>query len=407
MSKSFIKIITPLFLLFFISMGAFAQSKQDLQQKKKKLMEEIRYTNKLLKETEKSKKTTLNQLKRLNKKISSREHLIVTMEEEISMLSDSIDFRVNIVDSLEEDLEQLKSEYAEMVRNAYKDRNNYNKLMFVFAADNFNQAFRRLKYFQQYARYRENQASKIKSQQAEIDDQILILSATKQSKEGLLQAKLNEKNVLASEKNKQESVVSSFKGKERQLKKQLKQKEQASRQITKAIERIIAEEIRKAREAAKKAGNSAEGFPMTPEARELSNSFEANKGKLPWPVEEGVVTGLFGLQSHPTLKGVKVSNNGIDISTSKESMGRTVFKGTISSVVIIPGNGKAVIINHGNYFTTYGYFKEVFVSSGDKVETKQNLGVLVDDEGESSATLHLEIWKVRDMLNPEKWIFKK
>ena len=408
MNRYFISRLFTFILCFCCFLGvSYSQSKKELQQKKQQLQKEIEYTNKLLKETATTKKTSLNQLRKLNKKISTRQNLIATMETEINLLNDSIDLQVQKIDSLERDLDLLKEEYAEMIRSAYKNRSSYNKLMFLFAAEDFNQAFKRLKYFQQYAQYRQNQAEKIVAQQAEIDAQIKLLEAVKKSNEGLLKAKLNERNVLSKEKNEQEGVVNSLKGKEQQLKKELRNKEEAAQKITKAIERVIAEEIRKAREAAKKAGEKEEGFPMTPEARELSNSFAANKGKLPWPVDEGVVTGLFGEHPHPTLKGVKVQNNGIDISTKKENMGRAVFEGKVSRVIIIPGEGKVVMINHGEYFSVYSFFKEVFVVAGDKVDTKQNIGVLIADQDDASSNLHVEIWKMKNKLNPEQWIYKK
>ena len=186
----------------------------------------------------------------------------------------------------------------------------------------------------------------------------------------------------------------------------LKNKRAAAKKIAKEIEKIIAEEIRKAKEAAKKAGKSEKGFPMTPEARELANSFAENKGKLPWPVGEGVITAQFGEHPHPTLKGVKLQNNGIEISTKKANMGRAIYRGKVSRVIIIPGEGKVVMVSHGDYFTVYFYFKEVFVSAGDMVDLKQNLGVLMTNQDENASIMHLEIWKVTNKLNPEKWILK-
>lgn len=412
MSKFFIKQLLLLAILCCGIAGAgFGQGKKSLQQKKSKLQEEIRYTNKLLKETAKTKSTSINQLRQLNKKISSRQKLISTIEEEIDLLNDSILIQISNVDSLEANLGVLKDEYAQMIRNAYRNRSSYNRLMFLFSAHNFNQAFKRLKYFQQYAQYRQEQAKKIEAEQAEIDAQIRILEAIKKSNEGLLKAKLNERNVLSGEKSQQERIVKSLKGKEKQLKQDLEKKKKASRQVAKAIERIIEEEIRKAREAAKKAGKNDKGFPMTPEAIELSNSFTANKGKLPWPVNEGVITSKYGLNPHPTLKGVEVPNNGIDISTKKGNIARSTFEGTVSKIIIIPGQGKVIIVNHGKYLTLYSYIKEQYVNSGDKVQTKQELGVLMDQSNESSSIMHFEIWKINDnpppvKLNPEKWIFK-
>lgn len=407
MSRCITKGLWIFALLFgLFALGANAQSKKELQDRKRKLQEEIEYSNKLLQQTEQTKKASLNQLLQLNKKISSREALIQAMEEEIEMINDSIQFQEEQLDSLEASLKLLKDEYAEMIRSAYKNRSAYDRLMFIFSADNFNQAFKRLKYFQQYAQYRRAQADNILETQNYIDAQLRMLEAIRRSKKGLLQAKLNERNTLAQEKNQKESVVSQLKGKEKQLKKELNEKQAAARKVEAAIERIIAEEIRKAREAAKKAGKNSDGFPMTPEARELSNSFTANKGKLPWPVGEGVITEKFGEHPHPTLKGVKVQNNGIDISTKKNNLGRAVFEGEVRKIIIIPGEGKAVLIRHGEYFTLYSYFKDVYVSADDKVTTKEELGVLIESDDGANSEMHFEIWKGREKLNPEQWIFK-
>ncbi len=397
-----------LILLFSFSPAnnLFGQSKKELQLKKRKLQKEINYTNSLLKETEKSKKTSLNQLRQLNKKISIREQLITAMEMEVQLFEDSIQKQQHFIDSLQIEVDTLKIEYAEMIKRAYKNKNAYQRLMFLFSADDFNQAYKRLKYFQQYAAYRELQADRIVSTQDSLDANLQLLEAIRNSKEGLLKAKLNERNVLSSEKSKKQEVVNSLKGKEKQLKKDLKSKQAAAKKIQNAIAKIIEDEIRRAREAAKKAGKSSKGFPMTPEAIELSNSFAANKGKLPWPVGEGVITGKFGEHPHPSLKNVKVQNNGIDISTKKGNMGRAIFDGTVSRVLIIPGEGKVVMIRHGEYFSVYHYFKEVFVSAGDVVTTKQNLGILLDNQ-EATSNMHLEIWKTTTKLNPASWIFNK
>lgn len=393
--------------IFMMALGASGQSKNELQSRKVKLKKEINYTNQLLQETEKTKKSSLNQLMQLNKKISSRESLINAMEEEISITNDSIQKQEVLLDSLEKELNQLKEEYAEMIRNANKNRSSYNRMMFIFSSQNFNQAYKRLKYFQQYAQYRQLQAENINKTQQKIDAQVKLLEMVQKSKEGLLKAKLNERNTLASEKNQKETVVKDLKGKERQLKKELKEKEAASRKIEAAIERIIAEEIRRAKEAAKKAGSEEKGFPMTPEARELSNSFAANKSKLPWPVAEGIITEEFGEHPHPTLKGVKVQNNGINISTKKNNIGRSVFEGIVRKIIIIPGEGKAVLIRHGEYFTLYSFFKEVFVSTDDKVTTKQQLGILINGDDGANSEMHFEIWKGMEKLNPSQWIIKE
>src|SRR5690554_2291253 len=406
MSGWFIKNIFVLLLLLF-AFGASGQSKVELQNRKRKLQKEISYTNKLLQETGKTKESSLNQLRQLSKKISSREQLIQTMEEEIAIISDSIKRQEQELDSLEKSLKRLKDEYAEMIRTANKNRSSYDRMMFIFSSENFNQAFKRLKYFQQYAQYRRGQAESIEETQHFIDAQLQLLQAVRKSKEGLLKAKLNERNTLSSEKIQKEKVVHELKGKEGQLKKELQQKQAAAQQIEAAIQRIITEEIRKAKAEAKKAGKTEKGFPMTPEAQELSNSFVANKGKLPWPVTEGVITEQFGEHPHPTLRNVKVQNNGINIATKKNNMGRSVFEGEVRKIFIIPGEGKAVLIRHGEYFTLHSFFKDVFVRTNEKVTTKQELGILIDASDGTNSEMHFEIWKGINKINPESWILKE
>lgn len=394
-------------LLVLFAVGASGQSKSELQGHKKKLQQEINYTNQLLQKTAKTKESSLNQLKQLSKKISSREELIQTIEGEISLLNDSIRGHESELDSLESILEQLKEEYAEMIKSAYKNRSSYDRMMFIFSSSNFNQAFKRLKYYQQYAQYRRSQAENIQQTQVLIDAQLHLLQAVKKSKEGLLQARLQERSMLSSEKNQKEKVVQDLKGQEGKLRKELQQKQNAARKVDAAIQKIIEEEIRLAKEAARKAGGDGKGFPMTPEARELSASFASNKGKLPWPVAEGVITEQFGEHTHPTLKNVKVQNNGINITTKKNNIGRAVFNGVVRGIIIIPGEGKAVLVNHGEYYTLYSYFKDVYVSKDDKITTKQNLGVLIDGDDGSNSDMHFELWKNFDKINPELWLIKQ
>jgi septal ring factor EnvC (AmiA/AmiB activator) len=383
-----------------------AQGKSELQQKKKELQKEIIYTNKLLDETAQNKKASISQLLQLGKKINAREELIQTMNQEIVLIDNTIDSNQVVLDSLTNTLKLLKDEYAKILQSAYKNRSAYDQLMFVFSSEDFNQAFKRLKYLQQFTRYRKNQVLKIEFTQDEINTKITQLEAIKLSKKNLLNSIQNEYKKLGSEKSQKQDVVNQLQGKEKELKNQLSEKKKASQKLDKAIERIIEEEIRKAKEAAKKAGKDSKGYPLTPEAKELSNSFTANQGKLPWPVVEGLITEKFGEHPHPALPGVKVQNNGIDISTTKGSVIRSIFEGEVTAVIIIPGGGKGVMIRHGEYLSVYTYFQELYVKKGDKVSTKQDLGIVVTDD-DSKTNLHLEIWKNTTKLNPELWIFRK
>lgn len=394
-------------LLIIIAVPTFAQNKSELEKRKKKLQQEIRLTNKLLKETRKNKDLSVDELLKLKSKINSRTNLIAAMSSEMRLINKEITSNNREIIELEQELKSLKEEYAKIIYYAYKHRSSYDKIMFVFASKDVNQAYKRLKYIQQYSEYRKRQANEIVATQNELEQKIIALKQSKEEKAVLVSLEKQEKENLALEKSEQESIVQKLQGKEQELKNKLKKKEQAKRKLQKAIQRIIEEEIRKAREAAKKSGKTTKGFPMTPEALKLSNSFASNKGKLPWPVTQGVITGQFGKHPHPVLEGIVVNNNGIDISTTKGATARAVFAGVVSSVAIIPGEGKVVMIRHGEYLTVYSYMSEVFVSKGDKIDLKQDLGVLVNEAGKSKTQVHLEIWKGMTKLNPKYWIFRK
>ena len=394
-------------LFVFTAQYATAQSKKDLEHKKKKLQKEIQLTNKLLKETRKDKNLSVDELLKLKSKINSRSNLIAAMNSEIRLINTEIKDSKQDISDLENDLAHLKSEYSKIIYYAFKHRSSFDKMMFVFASANINQAYKRLKYIQQYAEYRKGQAKDIVTTQANLKEKIEALNETNAEKTVLISMEVQEKQNLAVEKAEQENIVQQLQGKEQELKDKLKKKEAAKRKMQKAIQRIIEAEIRKAREAAKKAGNTSKGFPMTPEALKLSNSFAANKGKLPWPVAQGVITAQFGKHPHPVLAGIVINNNGIDISTIKGANSRAIFAGEVSSVAIIPGEGKVVMVRHGEYLTVYSYMSEVFVSKGDKISLKQDLGVLINETGKSKTQVHLEIWKGMTKLNPKYWIFRK
>jgi septal ring factor EnvC (AmiA/AmiB activator) len=406
MSKSIIRYCL-LALFLALSSLLFSQTKKELEIKKKKLQQEIEYTNKLLDETKKNKDLTLDQLVKLNRKIGTRGEIIATINAELRLLERQISNKRVIVEALEQDLKELKEEYSKMIYYSYKNKSSYNRLMFVFSATNFNEAYKRLKYLQQYTSYRRRQADLIAKTKMSIANELADMEDKRKSKRKLLDAKQYEHHKLTGEKQQQERVVVELKKKEQDLLKELKRKQRTAQKLERAIEEIIKEEIRKAQEAASKAGKKSSGFPMTPEAQKLSNSFSANKGKLPWPVEQGVITGKFGTHAHPVLTQVTVKNNGIDISTSEGAIARAVFDGEVSRVIIIPGEGKSVLVRHGEYLTVYSFLSEVYVKAGDKITTKQPLGLLVSDKANSKTDMHFELWKGMDPLNPEYWVYKK
>lgn len=432
---SFLFLLSMLFIA--TSADLFAQNKTDLVAKKAALQKEISLTNKLLNETKKNKELTIDELLKLKSKINARVELISAINQEINVVNNQISNNQGNITSLQNDLVKLKQEYAKMIYYAYKNKSSYNKIMFVFSASSFNQAYKRLKYIQQYSEYRKKQAASIVQTQQKLKSKVVELQNDKQEKSVLLSTENQEKQKLAVEQTEQESTVKKLQSKEQELKSDLTKKQEAERKLQKAIERIIEEEIRKAREAAFKAAKAEKAakdakaikdpkvikdpkaikepkvvepvtsFPLTPEAQKLSNSFAANKGSLPWPILEGVIIDRFGQHPHPVLTGIIVNNNGIDISTTKGAIARAIFEGEVSSVAIIPGGGKVVMIRHGEYLSVYSYLSEVYVNKGDKITTKQLLGTLINEPDKAKTNVHLEIWKGMTKLNPEYWIFRK
>lgn len=411
-----IKYIITIFVLF-LGVGiaiSQTQTKEDLQNKKRQLTKEIEQTNRILRETQKNKKATLTQLNALIKQIEVREKLINTISSEIRALEGQIGKTNSEIDQLRAELEQLKLEYAAMIKFAYRNQSSYNKLMFVFAANNFNQAYKRLKYLQQFSEYRQKQAKYIEQAQSKLEEKMLELEDDKKDKNVLLVDEQQEKVILGKEKNQKETIAKQLTVKESTLKKQLATKQAQAKKLDRMIEDIIRKEIeaarKKAEAEAKARGTkmptgdktSSSNLALTPEAQKLSKDFTNNKGKLPWPVEKGIIVEYFGTHEHPQLKGVMISNNGVDIKTAKGASVRAVFSGRVSGVIQIVGGLYAVLINHGEFTTVYSNLSSVSVKMGQELNTKQNIGTVATDEELSS--MELQVWKGVTKLNPVDWL---
>ena len=397
------------FFMVLVAPGLYGQDKKtQLQQKKAKIEEEINYTNKLLNETKKNKQVSLNQLVLLNKQIGKRQELISTISGEIGTLDKMIGETNDTIIRLTQTIKRLKEEYARMIYFASKNRNAYSRLMFIFSARDFNQAYQRLKYFQQYSSYRKNQVRVIQENQALLNEKIGLLQKQKSYKLSLKKSEETEKQKLTREKNEQDRTIKNLSQKEKELLKKLRDSEKAARKLQKAIEDLIAAELRKATEAAKKSGTKPKPenkFGLTPAELQLSSSFAGNKGRLPWPTERGVISSTFGEHPHPVLKGIKTRNNGIDITTSNGESARAVFDGDVTSTMTLPNYNNVVIIRHGEFLTVYSNLDQLYVKKGDKVKIKQKIGnIQADDSGKTR--LHFELWQGKNIQNPESWILK-
>jgi septal ring factor EnvC (AmiA/AmiB activator) len=396
--------------LFFSGSGSlFAQkqTKKDLENKKKQIQKEIDYTNQLLAETKKNKKRSLTELVALNKKISQREELIANINSQIYLLDKEIKDNNESIKGLQNDLTKLKAEYAKMIYYAYKNRDGYNRLVFVFASKDFEQAYMRLKYLQQYSDYRHKQAEKITNTKKSLNQKVQELEAKKTDKRVLLSGEETEKKNLTSEKGEKEQVFTQLQAQESKLKKDLEKKKKDANNLQQAIQRAIQKELEKAqKEAATENKPKPQKLILTPESQKLSNSFASNKGKLPWPVAKGIISERFGVHPHPLMPNIEINNNGVDITTNSGSIARAVFDGEVKAIGNMPGAGEFVLVRHGEFLTIYANLKDVYVKTGDKVTTKQNLGSILYDEEDNKTVLQFQIWKGQTKLDPESWIFK-
>ena len=421
-------IILVLLLLALVS-PTFGQktkgkSKKQLQSEINSLQKEISTANQLLKKTKKDKEMTLNEVNLLDKKIKQRENLIKAYNQQIAVLDEEINTGQSNIKSLNSDLKKLRKEYAKMIVFANKNRSHYDMLGFVFASKDFNQAFRRLRYIREFNEARKVKIDQIVSTEHRINDEVEASQKAREEQAAMLKDEKAQQEALQKEKKDLNGQVAKLKKKEGSIQQDIKNKQQQAKKLQKAIDDIIAEEIRKAnaeaerkrKEEAKKNANKGKattapapkekGMALTPAEKTLSSNFVNNKGNLPWPVERGVISSSFGKHASVVSDKVTVTNNGIDIATTEGAQARAVFEGEVASVVKLTGANTVVIIRHGEYFTVYSNLENVTVKRGDKVKTKQNIGTVHTNKTEDKTELHFELLKEQNRQNPANWLSK-
>ena len=370
-----------------------AESVKDLQKKQRKLQAEIEQTNKMLKQTKKDETATLNKLQLIGENIKNQKQLINTLDNEITALNHEMKQLSNTRDSLQVVLEGYKKDYAEMVRQSHYARMQQSPLLFLLSSDSFQQLARRARYLQEFAHFRQEQVRRIENTQAEIDIQNDLLQANKDDKQTALSSRKREQENLKRDERKQQNMLNQLKSKEKDLSQKLKKQQKKVAELNKKIDDIVR------KQAAQSSKTS-----MTKEQKLIAGGFEANKGRLPWPVEKGMISGHFGKQQHPVYSLVTIDNKGIYLQTTAGAKARAVYKGDVTSCFMI-ANTYAVIIQHGNYRTVYSNLSKLSVKQGDKVEPKQAIGtIFTDPEQDQKTELYFQIYKDRDILNPELWI---
>jgi septal ring factor EnvC (AmiA/AmiB activator) len=388
-------VIASIFVLFSF-VDVFSQVSKELDKKKMDNIEKLKYSRCLLEKTAEKKSITLNQLNLIQENISLGSAIVSNISEELKFLKNDIEENNVEIKKIELRITNLKNEYAQLIVAASRNLDKDFALMYIFSSQDFNQAYQRVKYLKFLARYREELVAKLSEEEFNLQLRTSELLLNRKSNERLLIEQ--KKELLSLDKDKVQSIafIKKLKSQEAELKKEILNRERIQADLEREIRKIIEEEARKSREA-NKAGT------LTAEEKLISSDFSKNRGKLPWPSEKGLLTGKYGEQDHPVLKGIKIKSNGIDISTLEGSSVRCVFDGQVTKVVAILGANYTVIIRHGEYRTVYQNLVDVKVKAGDKVKSKDVIGTVFTDK-ENISKIHFEIWMNKETQNPESWL---
>ena len=373
----------------------YCQKKSELRNLQLKAKEELEYTNKILEETRERKIASLDELNILEYRIVIRRNNIQGLNREIVNIEKNIEANKDLITSLENDLERVKNDYAKIILNTYKKREKNILLMFLLASESFNQAYKRIKYVQNYSNYKRQQAKLIAAFKKIIDQKIKKLNEDRAEKEKLLKEKAIERSNILRERSEKELLVKELKKREEELLMEIEEKKKTAEKIKKELERFIESERR---------GKGSLYSRLTPEEILISDDFERNRGKLPWPTKYGIVTGKYGKHAHPVLPNIMQINDGIDISTVRNAQVRAIFNGEVSRVFSIPGENYTVIIKHGNFFSLYHNLINIKVASGNIVNTKEIIGSVFTDERTNQTILHFQIWKELNKNDPVMWL---
>jgi len=429
-------------ILFSASAPLWSQpGSQRLKNEQKALEQQISTTKTLLEKSQKNTLLSLEEVNLIERQVEYREKLLRNIDNQIRSSELKIEQKEGRIQELNAEIERLKKQYAELLLYAYKKRNKYGDLMFIFSAKTVEEALKRKLYLEKLAEIQQKQMRLIQQNAVLLKDEIKDLDDEKKQQVELSGQKRIERAEIIKTKKAKEEIYKRFKEQEdellKELRKQEEDKERLKQEIAAAIQKEIAEEqariakakreeeARRIAEAKRKAAAAPKDvktptvekevpkkvekeFSLTAESAIIGENFASNKGKLPWPVEKGTITQNYGKNSHPTLPGVYTQNNGVDISTPKNANVLAIFKGEVTSVINIPGAGKVVIIKHGDYRTVYSNLQDVYVTKGSIVNTKTPIGSLLPNSAGDISVAHFEVHHVSgnsvSQLNPNLWI---
>ncbi len=382
-------------LLIFATLGTVvAQSVTEQTKRREEIEKEIAFLDRQLAANKSKQQASTKELNFIQRKISNRKKLLAQIENEIRLIDAMSSQKGREVDNLNSELAMLKKRYHHLVYNSYKHRDKTIWILYILASDSFEQGYKRWSYLRSYSRIMKESAKEIKEKSADIKGQVEKLGNLRMESLRMQQKREREYNSLSAEERRAKDIVTQLSKKEREFRQQLASKRKEVERLNREIERILAE-------AAKEKKSS--GYRESAADKALSDNFESNKGRLPWPVQEGVIIEHFGQHNHPVFKNIKLPfNNGINISTSLNAKALCVFDGVVKQILVLPGYNQCVLVQHGNYYTFYTKIESVSVKSGDVVKTGQALGVLAENEGNS--VIHFQLWSGTTKQNPEHWL---
>ncbi|MBT4834422.1 MAG: peptidoglycan DD-metalloendopeptidase family protein [Cryomorphaceae bacterium] len=399
LSKTFFFLLV--FSVFPLNAQSYEARQKKLEAQKISLKKEINQINSLIADSRKKSKNLANDLEDLQLKISVRDKLINVNNSQLNNLTNIIYNQTEKLTDLESDLIKLKNEYEKIIYSSYKKRSTEMKLMFLFASENINQAFKRFQYFKQYSKYRKRQADKIVLIQSQISQTIDSLKIRKTNKQSIIDENRLVKQSLSQEKQQQNSLFKNLIKSQKTYAAEINKKEKQARLIDNEIKKVIRLAI-----AESNKNNNSTNFALTPEGRLISTNFQANKGRLPWPVKEGVIVRRFGTQPHPVVRTTTINSNGISVATSPNSVAYSVFDGEILSVYGFSGGNPGVLIRHGKYISNYQNLSSIFVKKGDKIKANDEIGIVFTNESTGKTVLKFNIFNELKPENPSIWLDK-
>src|SRR5690554_472326 len=418
-----------LFFCFLTVTSSFAQidKQKELEEKRQAILKEIKQINSLLFKTRKEEKSVLSQVEDLNQRITASENLIRVTNQQANLLTRNINENINKISALREELKVMKADYAAMIQKSYKSKNQQSRVMFLLSSENFLQAYKRVQYMKQYAAFRKKQGEGIKAKTEELQKLNADLISQKKTKQNLIAENERTKAKLTEERKDQQALVATLKKDEGKFTAQIRTKQKEADAIERQIEALIKAAIEEANRIAREKAEAearakgttvaatktkdasprkTEEFALTAEDKALAASFTSNKGKLPWPVEKGMVIKSFGTHQHPQFPNVTTSSSGVEIATEDNSPVRSIFEGQVMAIQVIKGAHKVVFIQHGDYISVYSNLETVTVHKGDKVSTKQKIGTVAKSPTEGRTVLKFYIYRNKTKINPADWIYR-